>query len=45
MLDYYLKVTRKFNEPLSTRSRHDGPYAEWCERRTGGHSAVSRLLD
>jgi len=21
------------------------PYAGWCERRTGGHSSVSRLLD
>src|SRR3546814_10844474 len=23
----------------------DLPFARWCERRTGGHLAVSRLLD
>jgi RNA-directed DNA polymerase len=39
MLVIYKSISPQLNVPLLTRPD------EWCERRTGGHPTVSRLLD
>jgi len=45
MLDHYLKITQKFNEPSGVERSVRDPYAEWCVSRTGSQLTVSRLHD